>query len=185
VSIPIISAELLPDCKVNLQIEARQENIKPEGTNVFGRECNQYYAQMPTLPNLNTNYGINPGTQTERIIEVLKNGGIAVPLVHPNTLYEDDNPSTKDFLHAVVLTGFNEETQTISVMDPGPGFSRIPEFTRRKIEGKVRIPSNRIRTIENADKIASKYHPKKSVLYEVTPQILAQSLRFVSTTITR
>lgn len=183
VSIPIIAASLLPNFKVSTQVEIAKENIKEESTNIFGREFNKRYLNMPSLGNLTTEYGVKKYDQVKNMIDVLKSGGLVIPLVHPNTLFETDNPNTKDFLHAIVLTGFNDERQTISVIDPNPGFSSIPDFARRKNEGKLKIPSDRIHSIENANRVASKHHPKKSVIYEITPLLLEQSLRSVHTTI--
>lgn len=183
VSIPIIAASLLPGFKVHTQVEIAKENITEESTSIFGREFNKRYLNMPPFENLTTEYGIEKCDQVKNMISVLKNGGLAIPLVHPNTLFETNNPDTKNLLHAIVLIGFNIERQTISVIDPNPGFSNVPEFARRRNEGKLKIPSDRIHSIEKANKVAGKYHPKKSVVYEITPLLLEQSLINVHTTI--
>ena len=183
VAIPLVAASLLPEHLVTTMHAKAQENIGDESANVFGRETNKRYGNMHTTSNLVPIFSVNPYYQVRKMVSVVEKGGIAIPLVHPNTLFQNDNPDTQGFLHAVVLTNFDSATQTFSVIDANPGFSSIPNFSRRKEEGKIKIPSDRIHTLEMADRVASRFHPKKSVIYEVSASQLEKALRTVSTTI--
>lgn len=182
-SIPVISSSMLVGHNVRLSIETPLEKITEESTNEFGREANRIYLNIPKRENLSAVYGVDKSHQVENMLEVLSNDGIAIPLVHPNTLHESTNPDTQGFLHAIVLTGYNKNNQTVSVIDPNPGFSSVPNFAIRKNEGRLKIPSNRIHSIEMANRVANKYHPQGSVVYDVSVNLLENALRGVSTTI--
>jgi hypothetical protein len=187
-AIALIASSLLKDCKVTIFLETPLEEITEESTNVFGRESNKIFLNIPNMSsrkNLSIEYGVNKKTQVEQISKVLGGDGIAIPLIHPNTLHQSTNPDTDCFKHAIVLTGFNRKNQTISVIDPNPGFTGIPNFASRKDKGTLKIPSNRVHSIEMANRIASKYHPRGSVIYEIDIELLEKSLRGVSTTISR
>lgn len=184
VAIPVVAAKLLPNFEVNLSLASNQEDISvSDNSSFYSQESNSTYLNMPNISNLKTTFGMSSKVQTENIRDALIAGGIAVPLVHPNTLFNSDNPETQGFLHAMVLYGYDENTDKVRVLDPSPGFSRMRGFSKQKAEGRLRIVANKIHPFERVNMIASKHHPMGRVDYEVPLSLLEQSLRYVSTTI--
>jgi hypothetical protein len=138
---------------------------------------------MPRISNLTTKFGVTLSDRLNSIRQTLKTGGLAIPLVHTNTLYDSKNPVTDKMLHAVVLADFNENDGTVRVIDPSPGFSHMPVFEKLRDEQKLKIRANSIRRLSSINAIAEKFHPLGSIDYVLPMSRIKDSLRSVSTTI--
>lgn len=183
-SIPLIAAFALPRSDVRFNHTMTTEEIsKFPPTTFYGNEANRLYVNMPRISNLTSLFGISTSEQVADIRKSLRSGGIAIPLVHPNTLYSSDDPETASFLHVVVVSEYNDATDCVRVIDPSPGFSHMPAFKRLRGEGRLKIRANTIRDIQSVNQVARKFHPLKSIDYFIPVKKLEESLRSVSTII--
>lgn len=183
-SIPIIAAFNLPRHSVKFYNKKSLQDIEGFGnTTFFGNEANRVYLNMPRISNLESNFGVTLPDQIENMKRVLQSGGVAIPLVHGNTLYDSKDHATAKMFHAIVLGSYNAASDTVRIVDPSPGFSHIPSFEKLRDEGKLRIRANSVRRLSSIKAIAKKFHPLGSIDYELPMSKVTNSLRVVSTTI--
>lgn len=183
-SIPIIAAFNLPRHRVKFFNSKTLQEIESYGNSTFyGNEANRLYLNMPRITNLESNFGVSLADQIGNMRHVLQSGGVVIPLVHGNTLYDSNDHATEKMLHAIVVGSYNEEADTVRIIDPSPGFSHVPSFESRRDEGTFKIRANSVRRFTSIEAIAKKFHPLGSIDYELPISKVHNALRSVSTTI--
>lgn len=184
-TIPVAAAMILTDHQIQLQHTETLEHISSlKTTKFFQLESIRAYSNMPRASNLACLFGISAEQQIQEIKSGLSLGGLAIPLVHLNTLYGSDNPTTDDLLHVVVAINYDKHSEKIRIIDPNPGFSHLPRFSQRRSAGTLKIMTNVIRSFETIKSIAKKFHPLGAVDYWVPLSVFEKSLRTCSTIIT-
>lgn len=183
-SIPLLAAMILPDHNVSFSCKLTTDEINKQEQNTFyGNEAHFLYQNMPKINNLSSNFNISIDKQIVQIKNAIKNGGVAIPLFHTNTLLSSDNPVTEKLFHAVVLVELSDDEDSVRIIDPSPGFSNAPAFERLRDENKLKIRANSIKSFSSIQSIANKFHPLKSVDYVLPFSIIERAIRSVSTTI--
>ena len=185
VTIPVMAAIVLPHYQIQLQHADTLEQISSlKNTNFFYEESTRIYLNMPRISNLTCQFDISTEQQTQKIKTGLRLGGLAIPLVHLNTLYGSNNPTNVDLLHTVVAINYDDKSEKIRIIDPNPGFSYLPRFSEKRSAGTLKIRANAIRSFEKIESIAKEIHPLGAVDYWVPLSVFEKSLRTCSTIIT-
>lgn len=182
-TIPVVVASMLGNFTVEISTTTESLELDRTSTSYYGRENYNTYSHLPSLPNLHACFDDVQPNQVKKIVSTLLRDGMALPLIKPNTLFNSQNHNTEQFLHAVVLTGYDSLRNMVDVVDPNPGFSEMPNFHIQKKVEKLAIAAGKITSFQNVQHVAAKWHPKGSVIYQVKLEELEKAMRGVITTV--
>ncbi len=180
-TISYVIASQIPTVKVELTIKpSRSELEKALPDNYYWKISNAHYLNPPKLRNLIISYGNYETTTYQKIIDTISKGGISIPLLHTNTLHGINDSSSDSLLHAVIVTK-SINTGQVKIIDPEPGIY-YKEMKNKKGEPTFKVKPNTM-SFSEADSFAKKYHPRKTVVYEIDIETFRNALRGYSTNI--